>query len=434
MKDRAGLDLHLHNDRESLHGDSLPIWLADILSERNLTTGPQNKTVSFCGLLMNGHELRVFLPRNVSSPPESKDQLRLTVLLTSSVERYGRESSTRIHAGDADPQLTGSNLLTVVKELLEDYRLNGSYIRSLRKRVINSGKTDWKRTLSKVTPLPSRSGKPVYTELHGRKTEYAAYCEVARVHHAVIARLDRMFGWWITGRVDGRIAADLSEESLLLDNRDYCLRVLQRELQGCYADRNIRLIKQLISYLKEESGTGKGTVLVGLKDFHHAWEAMLNQVLDFNYPMMNKELPEPVYFNMQGVPMPASEKKMRTDTVLEKKSERRIVIVDAKYYGADKLNDLPGWGDLVKQFFYAKAVKKIRQGFVISNAFIFPGTKAFASEVRVGLPETAEFFDDEFIPVHCIYADPVEVMRNYINRIKMAGLTDHLFAIGTDAT
>lgn len=90
-----------------------------------------------------------------------------------------------------------------------------------------------------------------------------------------------MFGWWIIGRRDGRIAPDLAEDSDLLANQHYCIRVLAKELQGCYADRGIRLIKNLMSWFKAESGGDKGTLTVGLRDFHYVWEAMLNQVLDY---------------------------------------------------------------------------------------------------------------------------------------------------------
>lgn len=418
------LQLHFHLDREVLREERLPLWLVKEVRQQHLMTGQGR--ISFCGLFMQGDDLRIFLPRSVSVPVDNKSRVDLAVLMTSCIERYGRESATRVLNDDTEGQSVGSNLLSVIKELLDDYRLNGSYIRSFKSRVINSGKTDWKRTLNRVIPFPDDKGRPVYTKLQGRKTEYAAWCEVAKIHHAVIAKLDRMFGWWITGRRGGRVASDLTEDSGLLANQYYCTRILDKELQDCYADRSIRLIKNLMSWFKAESSDAKGTLTIGLREFHHAWESMLNQVLDHTSPL-NKEMPEPVYFNMDGGFLPSANKKMRTDTILEK--GRQLVVVDAKYYGADGMKALPGWGDMVKQFFYAKGLQLIRSDFKVSNAFVFPGTKPFVTKVKVTDPKSSRYFDDEFNPIHCCYACPVEVMKHYVARTKLTSLTNELLEL-----
>ncbi len=417
--------LRFHNDREVLTNDLLPLWLTKEIHQQSLITGKDK--VSFCGLMIKGDDLRLFLPRNVPMPRDLKSGMDLAVLMTASVERYGRESATKVSADSVEGQLIGGNLLSVIKELLEDYRLNGGYIRSLKSRVVNSGKTDWKRTISKVVPFPDRKGRPVYTELHGRKTEYAAWCEVARMHHAVIAKLDRTFSWWITGRSGGRIAPDLSEDSALLKNTAYCLQLLQRELRDCYADRSIRLINNLMTWFRAESADSKGALVIGLKDFHFAWEAMLNQVLEHVIPL-NKEMLEPVYFSIDGKPLPLAEKKkMRTDTILEK--GKQLVVVDAKYYGAGSMGELPGWGDMVKQFFYAKGLQLIRPDSQISNAFVFPGTKPFASKVRVSSSDKSQYFDEEFNPIQCCYVCPVAVMTHYVAYAKFSGFSDKLFEL-----
>ena len=62
------------------------------------------------------------------------------------------------------------------------------------------------------------------------------------------------------------------------------------------------------------------------------------------------------------------------DVMLRNKNQ--LYIIDAKYYTLYKnLKGLPGWGDLVKQFFYLYTLKdrvdNIREMF---NIFVFPGT------------------------------------------------------------
>lgn len=129
---------------------------------------------------------------------------------------------------------------------------------------------------------------------------------------------------------------------------------------------------------------------------------------------------------MEGKALSAADKKMRPDTILEKEKQ---LVVAVKYYGADRMSALPGWGDMVRQFFYAKGLQLIRPEFQISNAFIFPGTKPFVSKVRVAAPKSSLYFDKEFPLVHCCYACPVEVMKHYVAHTKYTSLNNELLEL-----
>ena len=61
------------------------------------------------------------------------------------------------------------------------------------------------------------------------------------------------------------------------------------------------------------------------------------------------------------------------------KFNNTIYVLDAKYYRTKYApKKLPGWGDLVKQFFYAHTLKKTLEkqfgNVKIENIFLFPGT------------------------------------------------------------
>ncbi|MGP2470630.1 LlaJI family restriction endonuclease [Yersinia sp. 2542 StPb PI] len=47
-------------------------------------------------------------------------------------------------------------------------------------------------------------------------------------------------------------------------------------------------------------------------------------------------------------------------TVIRSPDTTTFAILDAKYYGAENLENLPGWPDLIKQFFYALALQRCR--------------------------------------------------------------------------
>jgi len=420
------MNISFKEDKLRAGVDSLPDWVQSEIEAKELTDSHGN--VSFCGLMANDSGLLIFLPRNSPVPSSVNDQLAAAVLTTSTVERYTSEKN-RVRSGGISEEIEGGKLLTLAREILDDYRVNGLYVRIQRRRTINTGKIDWKNTINKQTPFLDRNGAPVYIRLEGKKNSYSVDSEVARIHKAVVCKLDKSFGWWITKKENGRVAPDISADKKLLSEKRYCISILKRELTDCYAERDIRLINNLISYIESipENDAEESPVVVGAKNFHHIWEHMLDKILDKTVELNNK-IPEPVYFKPDGLPLAGgARKKMRMDAVLEDSQSGKVVIVDAKYYGAFSSEDLPGWSDLVKQFFYAKAIKLIRPKASVTNVFIFPGMSGFVSVAKVKDALADVYYDTEFLPVHCHYINPISVMRDYVGRKKNRQLTDKLF-------
>jgi hypothetical protein len=204
--------------------------------------------------------------------------------------------------------------------------------------------------------------------------------------------------------------------------------VLRRELRKVYSDNDIRLIKCLIAFLEQESGAEEGVFISGLKSFHYAWEHMLSRVLAHQYPI-NSILPAPSYRKIDGEYEDALESAMRTDISLKLLGEDILAIVDAKYYAAMTPRSAPGWPDLVKQFFYEKALKLAHPSMAIRNAFVFPGIGGPLGSVHLRSRDGSKFFDAEFPPIHCHYVDPLAVIHNYISNKKMLDLTNELLGI-----
>ncbi|MDR8330486.1 LlaJI family restriction endonuclease, partial [Acinetobacter baumannii] len=89
---------------------------------------------------------------------------------------------------------------------------------------------------------------------------------------------------------------------------------------------------------------------------------------------INSRLPKPVFIKPDGTEIPAKKTGMRTDIVIEDKAAKKLTILDAKYYEATTVENAPGWADLVKQFFYEKAISIMPEfsGYQFENALIFP--------------------------------------------------------------
>jgi hypothetical protein len=128
---------------------------------------------------------------------------------------------------------------------------------------------------------------------------------------------------------------------------------------------------------------------------------------------------------MSGNVITANEKSMRTDIVLSDHKNEMYVVIDAKYYAATSPGNAPGWSDLVKQFFYAKALKLIRPKSKIRNIFLFPGNHYHLSEAKVRdrtkIPDL--FYDEEFSPIECFYVNPIFVIENYSTGKKLIELS-----------
>jgi len=428
---QANLDIHQTNgvsppvclrivsDRLRLDtGDTnLPDWIEKEIRNRNLVTG-NGEIVSFCGLMAkNETDVWMFVPRGIDNPTNPEEKVRLAALVTKSIECYARQSLTKVDANAADEDFQGSEQIVIIRELLEDFRINGLYVTSSRQSTVNQGKTDWKRTISRVIPFPNAKGAPIYPVLLGSRRNYCFNNIVTTIHASIIYRLDKMFGWWITGVATGSVASDLEESIGLIEQKDYCLAMLQKELAMVYSERNLRLLNNLVKYFKHSTAAAESTVVIGLRDFHWAWEHMLGEVLPFR-SYLNQNFPLPVYRLKDGSNKIAANNSMRTDIILENSAASKAVVVDAKYYAATNISNSPGWSDLVKQFFYAKALKTIKPEYDIRNVFVFPGANGNITDISVRSRDGSISHDDVFSPIHCVYACPENLMTHFIQGTK----------------
>ena len=414
----------IYSDRALL--SELPKHVSEEIRQRGLTLNGTIEKVSFVGVLIQEEGTCVFLPRSVKC--DITDQLALASNTLKAVEKYGRESETSEYILDEGDGRKSLNQLSLIVALLDDFRQNGIYTQRREVRKLNLGRTDWKKTVNRVIPFPSRKGQHVYLDTHGIKRQYFNNCEIALIHANVIHQLDINFSWVVTGNIRP-IAPELRDYSKPKGNTEYQISKLKNELNQTYSDRDIRLLKLLIRYLQADSGKESSNFIAGLGKFHFCWEHMLGKVLK-NTVNLNKYLPAPAYIDKSGKVLPANEKGMRTDIILENKEANRYTVADAKYYAATGVGNAPGWGDIVKQLFYEKALKAIKPGATIKNSFVFPGREGNLKEARIRdrLKSTDDFHEyiPEFKLIHCYYADPMEVIEHYLKGNKMEQLTEQL--------
>ena len=412
---------YFYNDRTP--ADALPLHLKEIMAGRGLISTDGHNLVSFCGMQVDSNGINLFLPRSCEIEHKNyPTQIKIASQLMQSIERYGRESSTAVDPMDDGDGITGLEQLSLIKALLVDYRNNGLYSRRQVLKTKNTGKPDWKNTISQGVPFPNSKNQPVFLDIFGSKRQYFSNSEVSRIHASVIRRLDSKFAW-LLGEQRSSSAQELKDTPKPQGDIKCQLLILQRELSLIYSEREINLLNKLSKILKQDSGELAGNFIVGLQRFHHAWEYMLKKILE-NTVDLNSKLPAPVYIYKDGSTKNAFDRGMRADIFLMHSEINQITIIDAKYYAAQTVESSPGWSDLVKQFFYAKALQTSFPEFMVFNAFIFPGKSKIFKQVKMKSRsqsiELTEDIDLQFPPIDCYYICPLLVIEHFLTGTRIS--------------
>ena len=405
--------LYLFEDRQSIV-KAMPKKLVQNLNKQGLLYGNGQK-VMFCGLINFDDQIAVFLPRNSDYVEvDESSTKKVCATLLKALKRYLDDKDNAIRADElVDEGIHGQEYLGLIFALFEDYFNNGLFTRRVSERKVNSGKVDWNRTIKQSIPYMSCDSS-VYLELAGSIKRVYSNCETAKIHAEVLRNLDQKVGWLINDD-DGAITKQLIDVPVSLMDNDTKIYHLNNELTRAYSDRDIYLIKQLISYLKLESMSQKSDFSIGIKKFEGMWEHMLSKTLKNVFPI-NKKLAKPVY-KINGELKVASRKGQRTDIVLRDPETGDFTVIDAKYYAAKSLETAPGWPDLVKQFFYAKAVKSIYPKSNVSNMFMFPGNKGPIESAHMAEPKDSVITEKDFLTdypsITCSFLDPLNITSNY---------------------
>lgn len=405
--------LHLFEDRQSIV-KAMPKKLVQNLNKQGLLYGNGQK-VMFCGLINFDDQIAVFLPRNSDYVEvDESSTKKVCATLLKALKRYLDDKDNAISADElVDEGIHGQEYLGLIFALFEDYFNNGLFTRRVSERKVNSGKVDWNRTIKQSIPYMSGDSS-VYLELAGSIKRVYSNCETAKIHAEVLRNLDQKVGWLINDD-DGAITKQLIDVPVSLMDNDTKIYHLNNELTRAYSDRDIYLIKQLISYLKLESMSQKSDFSIGIKKFEGMWEHMLSKTLKNVFPI-NKKLAKPVY-KINGELKLASRKGQRTDIVLRDPETGGFTVIDAKYYCAKSLETAPGWPDLVKQFFYAKAVGSIYPDDNVSNMFIFPGKNGPIESAHMAEPSRRDIQEEDLLvdyaDINCLYQCPLNILDLY---------------------
>ncbi|WIG30105.1 LlaJI family restriction endonuclease [Bacillus toyonensis] len=319
--------------------------------------------------ISDNNEFIVVFPKGYKIPGSEVQLSEDIANLINTLSRYQKESNfdpenTQI-LGDAGNYTS----LSAANWLIKDFITNGIFINNKISYVRNQNNNiDWPKTIKYMNPVISNK-QVAYLEFVSRKKRTDESNLLTRVHGYIVYQSFKILGPFIGLKMPPELI-EYNNELLQEYDINQIIHFVEQERNNLFADREVHLCNKLIEFLKGNSSAeaDSNIMCLAVRHFHVVWE----KICSFLFANMsaNNIMPNPFW--------QVNDKSIKTsqipDVMLRNKNQ--LYIIDAKYYTLYKnLKGLPGWGDLVKQFFYLYTLKdrvdNIREMF---NIFVFPGT------------------------------------------------------------
>lgn len=379
----------------SSYKDIIPI---ELFLDGLCTREDQEIFFTFSGIVITDHGMIVVFPKGYTIPNEKDELKKHTVSLLETLSRYRQTKNIdeyeRELLGGVGNNESISSLFWILKDYFDYGLIN---IQETKYRINSKGSINWNRTIKQLNPIISNQ-QPMYLDFVNKynKTNYNDLTYT--IHQYAVHQALNIFGWLL-----GIDYEDIGSQ--LFINKELAIYHLENMRQQTFVDREIELYKNLIEFLEGSSNQeSKDKVITFLTPhFHTVWEDICDFIFDGQI-YYNEMIPRPFWsidykiWYTQQIP----------DTVfLENQS---LYILDAKYY---RINyKLPGWGDLIKQFFYAKTLDT---PYNIKNIMIFPSSSSNTIDY-LGFAEIER--NKDFGRVNGYVIDIYKAMQSYVRNVK----------------
>ena len=398
--------LYLHDDGCDI--SSLENGIKEAL-ERHSVRSVERQRVNFVGMVWEDDSLAVFFPKGsrTSEKKDAKTNREKAKLIFRCLKLYQRTiQNETIREGMIENIFYPPGM-----SILENFMVSGLYdIQEKIKKTGTSGKIDWGRTIKKIVPVTNRAGAPVYIPAIVSKNHFSSNI-IIDIHKAIISEADSEMGWLLSEYSDF-VAPQLSRSRMPVSEIS-AVKIIRTEMGLQFSERKLEQLRLMENYLNARLSKGqKSGTCLGTTGFEHVWEEMCSNY--FGDEKSKYEIPAVPAYVYSGSPKPKRESTSRPDIVIG--DSANIAVIDAKYY--DFAISKPGWSDLVKQFFYAKAYKKAYSDKAVKNLFAVPKTDAKAPDKVVVVDLQGSPIDDEFAPISMKFLEPDDVMKCFVSRTR----------------
>lgn len=333
------------------------------LFEKNILKSEKEKIYYFnyVGLVCSGEEICIVLPKYLSraeireeehaQSPKSRTKLLMKIFKTYSSKNLNESYLSLTGEQDISEQV---NLFALYDYLISDFIEYGLYENQKDIYERNGeGEIDWEKTVNECESFLTGKKKPVYLEYftHETETDNSSYIRILHKHY-----LNKASGYFeelsFLGLDYPVLSFDIEEEDL--ENLEFQIFKIQRELQEEFSERKIRLLKTLLILLENESHeTEKSLSFYGTTAFYDVWEKACGSVLGNQYDKYKGHISRPIWKDSRGNSF--EKETLRPDILVVRKDY--FFIFDAKYYNPDLTDEkgLPGVESITKQYLYELA-------------------------------------------------------------------------------
>lgn len=355
----------------------------------------------FVGVVLTKNCAICVFPKGYILPSNSNELKRDAIFLIETLNRYKIENRKSLEEAEVEflKGIGEKENVAAALWLLQDFSENGLINIHTDTHILNGkGNIHWKHTINRINPVIS-NGQPIYLDYYSHYKSYDQNNIIRLIHNYAVSTALETYGWLFYRE----LKVEINDFNLDIETIIY---TLQSQLQNTFSDREITLYSNIIDFLsnnKEENNEHDVTTLL-TPYFHTVWE----KICDFIFQGQK---------NVLGMPKPYweidNERKYTNqipDTLFI--NNNHLYILDAKYYRTEKL---PGWHDLVKQFFYAltlvSTVVHPTQNTIIHNIMIFPSRNKDTSINYLGSAKIQN--NENFGEVKGYTLDIVSAMKYY---------------------
>lgn len=410
-------------DKQFIDSKKIPAFVIDKLeSFGGIDIVNQGRKISFCGVIIFDDCTYCFVPARSSSK-----NIESIGNLIKVIDSYKNsiDSSLLVFDEDKKGSIIEETSLTDIFQIIDLY-FNMGVLQSKTHIYNEKGRINWAKTVNREFPVFTKDNVPLYFNLHKYPVSIYQDDLISSIHCEIFLDIFNKFHW-LDDRFKYLSKDQLTEKILFNDwGIEQKINLLNQRLHSTFVSLEVKTLQLLIRYLEKIHEIGTKNVVIGIRKFHYVWEFLLKNIFHDVHLKINSLLPVPQYQSPGPIEFKetSNQKGMRLDIFI--KNKKCCWVIDSKYYIATGAHNAPGWSDLVKQFFYVKAIKLLYpQVKSIKNIFIFPGVTNSLSNIKMVYREESknenslEKLTENFIPIECLYLDPRDVMEKYLKSVKV---------------
>lgn len=261
--------------------------------------------------------------------------------------------------------------------LISDYIEHGLYENQKDTYELNGeGELDWEKTINEMESYLMKNSNIIYLDYITNEIEQDNNGYIRKLHKYYLNISSLYFEKIDFLGLDYPIINFHIEEEDL-GGIEFQLHKVQQELQGIFSERKIRLLKVLLILIESQNHlVEEGVSFYGTTTFYNIWEEACSQVLENQYEEYKKYISK-IEWTMSNGKVRKPEITLIPDILVTR--EDKFFIFDAKYYAPDlkKIENLPGVGDITKQYLYELAFKNVEKfkGKERKNILLIPSDK-----------------------------------------------------------